>query len=1055
MMLRTRVRRPPAARLIGTSPAARICVVRLEERVLPAVNIAVNAAMNQHAISPLIYGLAFGTTAQLQGLNATLNRSGGNNESTYNWQTNALNLDSDYYFESYPQDGSGPAGASNDFITSTLAGGAMPTITVPTIGYVAKLGSGGSILPSFPASVYPNQQSFDPYDSNAGNGVYTNGQNITGNNPNLAYVASSPATEKGWIQEIVNTFGGANNGGVQYYTLDNEPSIWFQTHRDIAPTGLSMAGELNDIITYSAMIKSVDPNAQTVGPEEYGWTGYFYSGEDQQIGDATGNWTDLPDQTANGGWYYLPWVLNQLHIYDQAHGTQSLNVFSLHYYPSEGNVGSDDVSQATELLRNQSTRALWDPTYVDPSWIGTAGINNGIIQLIPMMQNWVNTYYPGLKTDISEYDFGADGDMNGATTEADALGIFGRQGLNMATRWTTPTNFPPAYMAMQMYRNYDGHDDTFGQTSVQDTVPNPDQVSSFASLRADGAMTIMVINKNLYTSSNPGATTPITLNLSSFAHGSSAQLWQLAAINPSDQTNAAISHLANVNFSGNSLSFNAPMESVSLFVISPASTTTGLTSSANPAGFADPVTFTATVGAGGVTPTGIVSFMDGTTLLGTANLSAGVGTYTTSALALGSHSITAVYGGATGFAGSTSAVVSETVVAPPAISSVQVNDGSAQRSEVRSITVTFSEEVTFAGSGTVNQDAAAAIELTHVQDNTNINNVAAAVSTNNSAETVVTLTFTTAGNAATEIDRVSAENGGAASLADGRYQMTILGSSVSAGGLALNGGGANGNYVSPNDTQGGGPGQLELYRIFGDTNGDGVVDQVDLAQFRSAFNASAGNPLYLSILDADNSGTIDQLDLAQFRQRFNGSVFAQPPRLTPASAPPPPSAPPLALAPAPTLEGSVQANDGSAQRSEVRSITVAVFGPVTDPFSGENGAALSLADGRYQLNILGGSVTGANGLALDGAANGTAGSNYVSPTDTQGGGPGQLHLYQLFGDAYGTEAVDQTDLSLFRSMLIASSDDAANLSYMDADNSGTVDLVDLSRFRSRFNSSIF
>ena len=118
-----------------------------------------------------------------------------------------------------------------------------------------------------------------------------------------------------------------------------------------------MSGELNDIITYSAMIKSVDPSAQIVGPEEWGWTGYFDSGEDQQVGDTTGNWSNLPDQTAHGGAYYLPWVLSQLHAYDQANGTQSLNVFSLHYYPQEGNVGGDDVSQATELLRNASTRA--------------------------------------------------------------------------------------------------------------------------------------------------------------------------------------------------------------------------------------------------------------------------------------------------------------------------------------------------------------------------------------------------------------------------------------------------------------------------------------------------------------------------------------------------------------------------------------------------------------------------------------------------------------------------------------------------------------------------
>jgi hypothetical protein len=192
---------------------------------------------------------------------------------------------------------------------------------------------------------------------------------------------------------------------------------------------------------------------------------------------------------------------------------------------------------------------------------------------------------------------------------------------------------------------------------------------------------------------------------------------------------------------------------------------------------------------------------------------------------------------------------------------------------VRSISVTFSGPVSFA-----NGNAAAAFQLQHVQDATNVNNLAAAVSTNGSGQTVVTLTFTTTGNAATEIDPVSASNGGAASLADGRYALTVFGSAVTDAvlGWALDGnadGLPGGNYVSPTDTLGGGAGQLHLYRIFGDTNGDGIVDQRDLGQLRSTLNTSAGNPLYLSVLDADNSGVVDQIDLGQFRSRFNGSVF--------------------------------------------------------------------------------------------------------------------------------------------------------------------------------------
>jgi hypothetical protein len=212
---------------------------------------------------------------------------------------------------------------------------------------------------------------------------------------------------------------------------------------------------------------------------------------------------------------------------------------------------------------------------------------------------------------------------------------------------------------------------------------------------------------------------------------------------------------------------------------------------------------------------------------------------------------------------------------PVTVGSVVINDGSVQRSEVRSLTITFSGAVTFAGGAA---NAAAAFQLQHVQDTTNVANLAAAVSTNGSGQTVVVLTFTTNGNLSTEIDPVSAENGGAASLADGRFQLTIFGGSVTgtANGLALDGAGTGtpgSNYVSPTDTQGGGPGQLHLYRLFADLSGDGLDDQIDLGTFRNANNTIAGDPNYVALLDADNSGKIDQIDLGEFRMRNNTSVF--------------------------------------------------------------------------------------------------------------------------------------------------------------------------------------
>jgi hypothetical protein len=94
-----------------------------------------------------------------------------------------------------------------------------------------------------------------------------------------------------------------------------------------------------------------------------------------------------------------------------------------------------------------------------------------------------------------------------------------------------------------------------------------------------------------------------------------------------------------------------------------------LTSSVNPAAVTQPVTFTATVAASvrGVTttPTGTVSFLDGSTQLGSTSLNSGVATFNTSTLAIGTHSITAKYSGDTNFHASTSAALSQSVTLAP------------------------------------------------------------------------------------------------------------------------------------------------------------------------------------------------------------------------------------------------------------------------------------------------------------------------------------------------------------------------------------------------------
>jgi hypothetical protein len=92
-----------------------------------------------------------------------------------------------------------------------------------------------------------------------------------------------------------------------------------------------------------------------------------------------------------------------------------------------------------------------------------------------------------------------------------------------------------------------------------------------------------------------------------------------------------------------------------------ATSSTSVASSLNPSTLGNPVTFTARVRSSGGTPAGTVTFKDGSTTLGTGTLSSRKANLTTSAVSVGTHSITAVYGGSTDFSGSTSPALSQVV----------------------------------------------------------------------------------------------------------------------------------------------------------------------------------------------------------------------------------------------------------------------------------------------------------------------------------------------------------------------------------------------------------
>ncbi len=492
--------------------------------------------------------MAFASSNELTDLNFALNRSGGNAETRYNWLVNAHNHAADWFFESLADSPSTPGAAADDHIANSKNGGAEAAMTVPMIGWVPKLGPSRGHLASYSVAKYGSQAAVDPYWSDAGNGISSGtSAEITANDPTDANLATNSAFQAAWIQHLTNRWGLSTNGGVRYYCMDNEYSIWFSTHRDIHPIGPTMQEIRDKFFDYAGMVKALDPSASVLAPEEWGWSGYLYSGYDQQYGSQHG-WSSLPDRAANGNWDYIPWLLDQFRQRATTTHQRLLDVLTVHYYPQGGEFGND-VATATQLLRNRSTRSLWDTNYVDPSWI------NSVVKLIPRLKSWVATYYPGTKIGITEYNWGAENFINGATAQADILGIFGREGLDLATRWTTPDASTPTYKAMKLFRNYDGKKSGFGETSINVNVPNPDTLSAFGAQRgSDGALTLVLINKQLT------ANASVLLGLTNCVLTGAGQAWRLTSSN-------VIQQLPSFTFTANIISNTLPPQSITLLVL--------------------------------------------------------------------------------------------------------------------------------------------------------------------------------------------------------------------------------------------------------------------------------------------------------------------------------------------------------------------------------------------------------------------------------------------------------------------------------------------------------
>ncbi len=462
------------------------------------VQLTVEVEASIGPIHPSVYGMATSDPSYFRDLKVSLWRMGGNPATRYNWALgNCWNAARDWEFRNgnygrtSTQDVQ-PSGVADQSILNARPYGADALITVPTIGWVARNGDNATrsmdVPPTGGPPIAPGSEAIAGYDP------ASNRQRVSV--PSAARKRrpfsdppdrSDPTVyQDEWISHLVRKFGRADAGGVRFYAMDNEPDMWDGTHTDMHPVRPDYDELLSRFIEYADAVKDVDPTAQITGPVCGGWTGYFFSPRDR----GEDNFASHADRNAHGGVAFLPWFLRRIAEHDRKTGRRTLDVLDVHFYPQGSAVYSASVDAPIRDLRLRSTRALYDPTYSDESWIAAP------VQLIPRLRKWVAENYPGTKIGLNEWNWGAETTLNGGLATAEVLGILGREQVDMACYWSQPPKDSPAYLAFKLFRNADNLGHGFEDEAIAATSSAADSISCFGSVNSrTGTPAVLIINK--------------------------------------------------------------------------------------------------------------------------------------------------------------------------------------------------------------------------------------------------------------------------------------------------------------------------------------------------------------------------------------------------------------------------------------------------------------------------------------------------------------------------------------------------------------------------------
>jgi hypothetical protein len=453
------------------------------------VTITINPA-NAKPISPYIYGLNFYFGETDPPPMATLDRDGGNRWTAYNWETNASNAGSDYLYENdgYLSSSTVPAEAVRGFIAQDQGANVASLVTVQMQGLVAGDESG-------PVSVA------NPPDLSRFKTVVDKKSTVSA----VPFTVTPPTTDANvymdefvWAlnQKLPGIFG-ANPAQPTFLDLDNEPELWNSTHLEVqGPNPVTSDNYIAKTIALTQAIKDEFPNTIIFGPVHYGFQGIY-------------NWQGELAATPSGANWFPDKYLQATKTASTTYGKPLVDVYDFHWYAEDYDANgtrildltSTTLTDAQVQLIVQSPRNLWDPTYTDAGnsnpWIYQE-LGNTPINILGRLQSKINAENPGMKISVSEYENGGQNHIAGTIAQADNLGIFGAQGVFAASFWPPNGTYSYSLAGFRAFRGFDGANATFGDTSLQSTSSNVQNVVVYASTDSTtpGRVVFVAINRS-------------------------------------------------------------------------------------------------------------------------------------------------------------------------------------------------------------------------------------------------------------------------------------------------------------------------------------------------------------------------------------------------------------------------------------------------------------------------------------------------------------------------------------------------------------------------------